>query len=69
MLVDEIDSLFFIDAPKMIKERLISSVLLLNKYKVYGMSATFRGEQGKRKMKKLLSDSYFIETCTNDVDR
>ena len=44
LLVDEIDTLFFNDAPKIIKGRLVSSVLLLSKYKVYGMSAIFRGE-------------------------
>jgi hypothetical protein len=29
--------------PKIIKGKLISSVLLLSKYKIYGLSATFRG--------------------------
>jgi len=43
LLIDEIDLLFFNDAPKIIKGKLISSVLLLDKYKVYGLSATFRG--------------------------
>ena len=43
LLVDEIDLLFFNDLPKIIKGRLISSVLLLSKYKVYVLSATFRG--------------------------
>ena len=44
LLVDEIDYLFFNDVPKIIKGKLISSVLLLSKYRFYGMSATFRGE-------------------------
>ena len=44
LLIDEIDALFFGDTPRIIKGKLISSVLLLSKYKVYGMSATFRGE-------------------------
>ena len=43
LLVDEIDLLFFKDAPKIINGKLISSVLLLSKYKLYGLSATFRG--------------------------
>ena len=43
LLVDEIDLLFFKDAPKISKGKLISSVVLLNKYKIYGLSATFRG--------------------------
>jgi hypothetical protein len=43
LLVDEIDSLFFSDSPLMNGSRLISAVLLLNKYQVIGMTATFRG--------------------------
>ena len=43
LLVDEIDLLFFNDVPKIIKGKLISPVLLLSKYKIYGLSATFRG--------------------------
>lgn len=43
ILVDEIDLLFFKDVPKIIKGKLISSVLLLSKHQVYGLSATFRG--------------------------
>ena len=62
LLVDEIDALFFNDIPKFIKRKLISSVLLLSKYRVYGMSATFRGDQGKRKIMKLLPDCNFMET-------
>jgi hypothetical protein len=42
-LVDEIDSLFFVDAPKLEGDKFISAILLLNKYKVIGMTATFRG--------------------------
>lgn len=69
LLIDEIDSLFFTDAPKIIKYMLISSILLLSKYKVYGMSATFRGDQGKRKMRKLLHESNFIETPQSKKER
>jgi hypothetical protein len=42
-LVDEIDSLFFSDAPKLEGNMFVSSIILLNKYSVIGMSATFRG--------------------------
>ena len=42
-LVDEIDSLFFSDAPKLEGNLFISAILLLNKYRVIGMTATFRG--------------------------
>ena len=69
LLVDEIDTLFFSDTPKIVEARLVSSVLLLSKYRVYGMSATFRGEQGKRKMKRLLNDSNFIETSHTVKER
>ena len=69
LLVDEIDTIFFSDTPRLIRGKLISSVLLLNKYKIYGMSATFRGEQGKRKMKRLLNDSNFIEASQLNEER
>jgi len=46
LFVDEIDSLFFADTPKIVDGRLLSSILLLNKYKVIGVTATFRGDQG-----------------------
>lgn len=62
LLVDEIDLLFFNDVPKITTGKLISSVLLISKYKVYGLSATFRGNQGKRKINELLGDCNFIET-------
>lgn len=43
LLVDEVDMLFFNDVPKIIKGKLISSVMMLSKYTVYGLSATFKG--------------------------
>ena len=44
LLVDEIDSLFFSDLPVVSHGKLLSAILLLNKYKVIGMSATFKGD-------------------------
>jgi superfamily II DNA or RNA helicase len=44
LFVDEIDSLFFADVPIIRNTKLISSILLLNKYKIIGMTATFRGK-------------------------
>jgi len=55
--VDEVDSLFFADAPKIINGRFTSAILLLNKYKVIGVTATFRGDQGLNKIKTFLKDS------------
>ena len=43
-LIDEIDSLFCSDTPKLKGDKFISAILFLNKYQVIGMSATFRGE-------------------------
>ena len=43
-LVDEIDSLFFSDTPHVQGGKLLSAILLLNKCKVIGMTATFRGD-------------------------
>jgi hypothetical protein len=44
LFVDEIDSLFFSDSPVVSGNKCISTILLLNKYKVIGMTATFRGD-------------------------
>jgi hypothetical protein len=44
LLVDEADSMFFPDAPTIVDGKLLSAILLLNKYKVIGVTATFRGE-------------------------
>jgi hypothetical protein len=43
LLVDEIDSLFFADAPILSAGKFFSAILLLNKYRIIGMTATFRG--------------------------
>jgi hypothetical protein len=43
IFIDEIDSFFFADAPRIAEGKLISAILLLNKHKVVGMTATFRG--------------------------
>jgi hypothetical protein len=61
LLVDEIDSLFFSDLPSMSGGRLLSAILLLNKYKVIGMTATFRGERGANMMKAFLKDSLILK--------
>jgi len=39
------------------QDKLISGVILLNKYKVIGMTATFRGIHGMNKMLAFLEDS------------
>ena len=44
LFIDEIDSFFFADAPRIVEGKLISAILLLNKHKVIGMTATFRGD-------------------------
>lgn len=59
-LVDEIDSLFFSDSPKLEGNKFISSILLLNKYQVIGMSATFRGEEGTKWLNRFLKNSSII---------
>jgi superfamily II DNA or RNA helicase len=69
LLVDEIDSLFFADTPTVIGNRLLSAITLLNKYKVIGMTATFRGEQGLSKMKALMNDNIVIKTETVESER
>jgi hypothetical protein len=69
LYIDEIDSLFFADSPVVNEGRFISAILLLNKYRVIGMTATFRGEQGLSVMKALLTDSVVIKTGTNEPER
>jgi hypothetical protein len=59
-LVDEVDSLFFADAPVMSGARLLSAIILLNKYRVIGMTATFRGQKGMDKLTALLKDSVVL---------
>lgn len=62
LLVDEVDSLFFGDDPVVSGGRLLSTILLLNKYRVIGMTATFRGERGANMMKSFLKDSSIFTT-------
>lgn len=63
-LVDEVDSLFFRDAPKLTGDAFISAILLLNKYHVIGMSATFRGEQGIKWLSCFLRCSRIVHMAT-----
>lgn len=65
LLVDEIDSFFFNDEPHLQGSRLVSSLLLLNKHRVMGTTATFRGEKGTRKLLTLLKDVGVIYTGPN----
>lgn len=44
VFVDEIDALFFNDKPQLKGTKILSAILLLNKYNVIGMTATFRGD-------------------------
>jgi hypothetical protein len=61
LLVDEIDSLFFTHKKlENINDVLLSPLILLNKYKVIGMTATFRGDQGKANMQAFMHDSLVI---------
>jgi hypothetical protein len=67
--VDEIDSLFFNDKPEIKEGMLLSGILLLNKYRVIGMTATFRGDQGLNKMKSFLKDSCIITAGDSAIER
>jgi hypothetical protein len=69
LFVDEIDSLFFSDAPIISHNRLLSAVLHLNKYKVIGMTATFRGERGLNMLKTFLEDSAIVKTGAVEAER
>jgi hypothetical protein len=69
LFIDEIDSLFFADSPAVTEGKFLSAILLLNKYKVIGMTATFRGEQGLSVMKALLTDSAVIKTGAKEPER
>lgn len=62
VLVDEIDALFFSDKPQLKEYKVFSAILLLNKYKVIGMTATFRGDQGMNKILQFITDSHTIKT-------
>jgi hypothetical protein len=62
ILMDEVDALFFTDKPEVKGTKIMSTILLLNKYEVIGMTATFRGDQGKKKILQLLKDSCAIKS-------
>jgi len=68
-MLDEIDSLFFSDAPKIVDGRLISSIILLNKYKVIGMTATFRGQKGLDKIVAFLKGSAVVNIGKAEQER
>jgi hypothetical protein len=54
--------LFFNDTPKLEGSKFSSALLLLNKYQVIGMSATFRGEQGSRWFSRFLKNCNIVQT-------
>jgi superfamily II DNA or RNA helicase len=62
ILMDEVDALFFTDKPEVRDTKLMSTILLLNKYEVIGMTATFRGDQGKKKILQLVKESHALKT-------
>lgn len=64
LFVDEIDSFFFSDKPLIFEGKIISTILLLNKHKVVGMTATFRGDQGQAKLSNFLNDSVVLKVGT-----
>ena len=61
LLVDEIDSFFFADKVELVNGRLLSAILILNKHKIIGMTATFRGDQGQAKLSAFLKDSLVLK--------
>lgn len=69
ILVDEIDALFFNDKPQLKGAKFLSAILLLNKYKVIGMTATFRGDQGRNKILQFIEDGYAIKTTDIVLER
>ena len=62
ILMDEVDALFFTDKPEIRGNKIMSTILLLNKYEVIGMTATFRGDQGKKKILQLVKESHALKT-------
>ena len=62
ILMDEVDALFFTDKPEVRGTKIMSTILLLNKYEVIGMTATFRGDQGKKKILQLIKESHVLKT-------
>jgi superfamily II DNA or RNA helicase len=69
LLIDEIDSLFFSDNPEVRGTKFLSAILLLSKYKVIGMTATFRGDQGKNKILQFIKESHVIKTTDFVLER
>lgn len=69
IFIDEIDSLFFSDVPVISGTKLLSSILLMNKYKIIGMTATFRGERGLNMIKALLKDTAVIKVGAVESER
>jgi superfamily II DNA or RNA helicase len=69
ILVDEIDALFFNDKPQLKGTNFLSTILLLNKYKIIGMTATFRGDQGRNKILELIEDCHAIKTTDIVLER
>ena len=70
LLVDEIDSLFFADKPLLSEQGiLLSAIILLNKHKLIGMTATFRGDQGQAKLSALLRDSIVLKAGAVSQER
>jgi hypothetical protein len=46
LFVDEIDTFLFDFKPEIIENQLISPVLIVSRFKIIGLTATLRGEQG-----------------------
>jgi hypothetical protein len=69
LFIDEIDSLFFSDAPVISGIKLLSSILMMNKYKIVGMTATFRGERGLNMIKVFLKNTVIIKVGAVEPER
>ncbi len=52
-----------------VEGKLVSAILLLNKHKIIGMTATFRGDQGQAKLSAFLKDSVVLKTGVAFPDR
>jgi hypothetical protein len=70
LLVDEVDSLFFAPhAINSVKNLTLSPLLLLNKHKLIGMTATFRGIHGMNKMLAFLRGSTALKIADTIPER
>jgi hypothetical protein len=68
--VDEIDSLFFAKHSLSTEYDInVSPLILLNKYKLIGMTATFRGVHGKNKMLAFLHNSAAFKIADIEPER